>query len=317
MKNLPCLLLIAIIISGCKKNQDPPPPPDYGSVQIKMHYSGANSGKSRHKTKSDTLYTQFGDYITSLTPSVFRAKFHTIRFLDNYEGINQIELINNNATLMDPTRYADFTNNNTITMNPEFSGDLQCTYDMTSCYFKNTTLLKYFLFRLWYFYQEVQIPAPYAALQTPPGVYQFGGLTNVGDPEAQNYGSLVGNYLTAQSSQFLSLLYPTTPIADVYVFGNTDSTFQYYVAPGDTIPNANNLMGDQNAYVIRSNYYNPFTFTPPAEGETKSYTAIVSFDYSNLIQVYAGLDNIPYTNDDVFVYAPNYWERLSVNVLSE
>ena len=76
-------------------------------------------------------------------------------------------------------------------------------------------------------------------------------------------------------------------------------------------------MGDKHAEVIRSNYYNPFTFTPPAEGETKSYTAIVSFDYSNLIQVYAGLDNIPYTNDDVFVYAPNYWERLSVNVLSE
>ena len=282
-----------------------------------MHYSGANGGKNHYKAKSDTLYTQFGDYITSLTPAVFKAKFHTIRFVNEYNGVNQIELINNNAGLTDPTRYADFTNNSTITMNPVFTGDLTCTSDMSSCYFSSTTLLKYFYFRLAFFYQEVMIPTEYGSLQTPPGVYQFGGLSMEGDVEAQNHGSLVNNYLSAQSSLFLGSLYPSTPIADVYVFGNTDSTFQYYVAPGDTIPNANNLMGDQNTYVIRSNHYDALTFVPPAEGEVKTYTAFVSFNYNNLIQVYAGLDNVPYTNDDVFVYAPNYWERLSVTVVME
>jgi hypothetical protein len=38
------------------------------------------------------------------------------------------------------------------------------------------------------------------------------------------------------------------------------------------------------------------------------------FDTHNLIQIYAGEDNIPYTSDDVFIYAPNFWERIQVSV---
>jgi len=40
----------------------------------------------------------------------------------------------------------------------------------------------------------------------------------------------------------------------------------------------------------------------------------MTFDINNLIQIYAGADNIPYTSDDIFVYAPRFWERLSVNL---
>jgi hypothetical protein len=42
--------------------------------------------------------------------------------------------------------------------------------------------------------------------------------------------------------------------------------------------------------------------------------SIISFDTENLIHVYAGMDNKPYTTDDIFVYAPNYWERLHVKL---
>ena len=34
----------------------------------------------------------------------------------------------------------------------------------------------------------------------------------------------------------------------------------------------------------------------------------------NLIQVYAGRDNIPYTFDDVFLYRPQFYDRFEVKV---
>jgi hypothetical protein len=42
---------------------------------------------------------------------------------------------------------------------------------------------------------------------------------------------------------------------------------------------------------------------------------VVSFDFADLIHIYAGRDNKPYTYDDVFVYAPRFWERLKVRVV--
>ncbi len=43
----------------------------------------------------------------------------------------------------------------------------------------------------------------------------------------------------------------------------------------------------------------------------------MSFNYNNIIQIYAGQDNLPYTKDDVFLYRPDFWERLSVQVSVE
>jgi len=34
----------------------------------------------------------------------------------------------------------------------------------------------------------------------------------------------------------------------------------------------------------------------------------------NIIHVYAGADNIPYTSDDVIVFEPKFWERIYVDV---
>lgn len=46
----------------------------------------------------------------------------------------------------------------------------------------------------------------------------------------------------------------------------------------------------------------------------KGMFSTISFDTQNLIQIYAGIDNIPYSSDDIFVYAPNYWERVIVKL---
>ncbi len=309
MKKAIYLLVFGMVIISCTDHEDSVPP-NFGKVNTVFEYTSV--GQKEKPVKSDTYYTQFGEYITSITPVIFKAKFQTIRFTEDYHELNSIEVINNNLPQFDPKRYADFTNNNTVTMNPEFWGDLQCAYNGDSCYFKNPITLNYFYFRLWYFYQEVQLPQQYADLEGPM-IYQF--MFSPEDSTEETFNALlVDNYLKARSRCLMEMLYTTTPIPDVFVFGNTDSTFQYYVSETDTIPNEHNLMGDKNTYNIRSHKYVPFTFIPPAKGETKTFTTTMSFDYRNLIQIYAGPDNIPYNQDDVFIYAPNYWERLSVTV---
>lgn len=296
---------------ACTKRKDPTPG-NFGKVNSKIQYSSVAHNKNSVKKNSDTIYTQFGDYITSITPSVFRAKFHTIRYQDNYSGQSSIELIVNELPANDPLRYANFSDNSSVTMVPTFWGDLRCSDDNSSCYFANATQLLYFYFRLQYFIQEVELPQQYASL---PFLYQFSFSDSV-DENQGNWGSLTNNILKTKSSNFLYKLYTDAPIPDLYVFGNTDSTFQYLVdVPGQTIDNP---MGGSGVgyYIIRSNKFSTFSFIPPSATETKTYTTTMSFDYNNLIQIYAGEDNIPYSQDDIFVYAPNYWERLSITVVA-
>jgi hypothetical protein len=70
--------------------------------------------------------------------------------------------------------------------------------------------------------------------------------------------------------------------------------------------------------IVRSQSYNPVTFIPSDKSnKTTLINATLSFDYSNLIQVYAGNDNIPFTKDDMFLYAPNFFNRFTVNMTIE
>jgi hypothetical protein len=62
---------------------------------------------------------------------------------------------------------------------------------------------------------------------------------------------------------------------------------------------------------IRSHKYVNMIFNQPAEGETALMNGILSINTQDLIQVYAGVDNVPFTRDDIFVYAPKFWERIS------
>ncbi|MFN7302291.1 MAG: hypothetical protein ACK5U7_12530, partial [Bacteroidota bacterium] len=52
----------------------------------------------------------------------------------------------------------------------------------------------------------------------------------------------------------------------------------------------------------------------PDAGETATLFSTMVFDTENLIQLYAGADNTPYTADDIMVYAPNFWERIKVKL---
>ena len=97
-----------------------------------------------------------------------------------------------------------------------------------------------------------------------------------------------------------------------YFFGNSDST---YLVNQEQI---NHPISEEfpfgEKFFIRSNAFQPVTVKMPNSGQTIEMYSTIGFDSENLIQVYAGKDNVPYTQDDVFVYAPKYWERLYVNL---
>jgi hypothetical protein len=70
-------------------------------------------------------------------------------------------------------------------------------------------------------------------------------------------------------------------------------------------------------YQIKSSKFNEWTLTPPLPEQTKTIVSTLGFNNDNIIHVYAGADNIPYTSDDVIVLEPKYWERIysSVNII--
>ncbi len=98
-----------------------------------------------------------------------------------------------------------------------------------------------------------------------------------------------------------------------YFFGNTESTYVFNRECAELPASEDSPNGGRNC-MIRSHQFTPLAVTMPEEDETIVMYSTVSFNTDNLIQVYAGMDNTPYTQDDVFTYAPNYWERLKVRL---
>lgn len=314
MKQVVWIIVCTLLLSACKNQEENNYIP--GKIVTQVNYKGANTKSalkhiSLKATNADRYYTGFGDYITSLTPSVFKAKFHCIRYVDELNAFNQIELLNNNLPGTDPLRYADFTNNSSVTMQPSLGGDL----GNNGASFTNRVHFKYFYFRIQFFYQEVQLPQQYSGIRT---LNQFSAADSANENENnQVFSSLSKNILKARYRMFLFPLYEYIQrLPDAFVFGGTDSSYvlNLFTHPHDF---PNNLPYDGD-YIVRSKNYNPITYIPSEiSGKTTLINATLTFDYNHLIQIYAGADNIPYTKDDVFLYAPSFWDRLLVNVIIE
>lgn len=219
-----------------------------------------------------------------------------------------IGLIGGDWPIDDPKRYADFSNNSVVKLKGSYGGHvIDGRYSVDEIY------LKYFFFNLIYFYQEVGLPEQYAAVT----INQF---NNPFGYEAANYDSIiVNNILKVRHGPLINLIFGSEAckIPTFFVFGNTDSTYIYYREENEP-PSVHNPTGDMGITpVVRSHKYNAFTIYTP-EPEDTVYTDIaISFSCTDLIQIYAGSDNIPYTGDDIFVYAPNFWERIMATVESK
>lgn len=304
MKRTFYFLLAASLLLGCSKDRNS------GNIRHIVQYTTAKAGL---KTVNDVAggYTQFGDYITSVTPFKFTSKINIMCYQDNWDikgsSTHMISYVDghDNDPRYEIATYADFSNNQEVEITP-----ILYSTDMRDGTFEQKEVtFNYFNFCPYYLYQEVEIPIQYKDIT----INQFNEMYN----EPYRCDSVkFGNILKIKHIPFITRLFQYgNGYPWAYVFGNTDSTY-IFNKEGKTIPPSQNwpFGGSTINPVIRSNKYVAKTVAMPVNGETIEMASTISFDTQNLIQIYAGKDNIPYTSDDIFLYAPNYWERINVKL---
>jgi hypothetical protein len=311
-------LLIIIFLAGCSKKEG-------GKLVCNMTYNLSNEKKASLQAKAYSTserYTQFGDYITSVTPHKFLIKFLHLRLCDTWENQNNhLDIIDNNKLDWTSTdRIADFSENSTVNIN--IDGNIANNVEMI-----------YLVSIPMFYYQEFGLPEQYSGFtinMAGPnnlGCLSFGGSSNIDYPAANDGigGIKEGCIVKGGNNPLMAPIFDETWIDKIIqvfpgnfpewprttVFGNTNSTF-IYPSTGTSKDDPMGNGGD----IIRSNKFNSITLRAIPEGETRTITGIMTFNTTDLIQIYAGKDNIPYTYDDVFVYAPKFWERISVSLNS-
>jgi len=298
MKNGALILILAISITACDKA---------GEITHKVKFTTESSDLKKSASKGSDTYSGLGNYLTSITPSYFSSKLNILMYLDDWNWNQQ----NGNTHMISYIDGHDNDPNADISLTVDFSGNqeveiapiLYGTDIMDGIFMQQEIIFKYLYLCTYHITQEFEVPEGYGALNIigQNGTYRT-------DPSTGK------RLLKINHQPFLEPIFGSPnrhPFG--YFFGNTDSTFVFnkecsYVSPSENHPNGG------SSPMIRSNKITPFSLIRPEPGESIEMYSTISFDTENLIQVYAGADNVPYTQDDVFVYAPNYWERLNVKI---
>jgi len=300
---------------ACKKNR-------YGSLQHKILYS-TNKNIFRTLGTSDSMHNQLGDYITSITPSKFTAKLNMMHYTDGwnweeptFHGVGYITPKDNGEVSM----YADFSGNRETTLEATLGGrDLIESDGSSAAIFRQKEVkLIYFNLNIFYFYQEIELPVQYKDINLNQFNqyydefirWGYGGSHYICD--TMKFGTLLRSRNAPFTNRLFDDHYLTT-----FVFGNTDSSFIYnrrreVIQPSENFPYP--ASASDRSMVVRSHKFTPVTLIMPGPGENRTLYSTMVFDTENLIQIYAGSDNIPYTDDDILVYAPNFWERMKVRL---
>lgn len=296
MKYIAISLLFLIGFSSCKKS---------GIIQHRLRFTNEAIEHGAGKTTADSVYNQFGPLVTTLTPYKFTSKLNILAYQDDLEpagsGANTHMISYIDGHDNDPTYQifldVDFSNNQEVTAEPILYG----TDIRDGIYEQKEVPMNYFLFVPYYYYLEVELPIQYkdTFLVNLPG----DGVT---------YDALTGKLLLKCNEQrMFNMVYPDNHLKPSgIVFGGTDSTYIHNPLGLPDVPGCPFGGSICNVPFIRSHRYTPFTVTMPDGGETIEMFSTISFITDDLIQIYAGNDGVAYTHDDVFVYAPNYWERV-------
>ena len=298
MKKLIFILTTILLFNSCNEDMNES---ESGKVIYKINFTTEEISLGKVNDVNDILYSQFGDYVTSLTPYKFTAHIWTVGYIDKV-----LEFSNNNANMLqyieqngeklsrdDPSRFIDFSNNNVVTFNPVVYGRVN-----NDRIFEDPQInFIYFYFIPFNLYQEVQLPEQYQNVQ----LNMFPLFENT------------DNILKVNYFEMMNKIFPNGNVnTNIYfIFGNTDSTFVVN-SNGENVELSEDcpIADPGQSLVIRSDQYSNMIFNSPLNGGTVVMNGVLSFNTENLIQVYAGTDNIPYTGDDVFVYAPKFWERV-------
>lgn len=289
MKKVLILCLIPFFFAACKKEK-------YGNTRQKIR---ATTDEYKVKVlspqkKSGLRYTQFGDFITSITPISFKGDLTAVRFHDDtlYGDLGGSFMTIAGLSVGNIT--ADFTNNATISVVPVINGDLIENPDGQGASFKNPVTFR-FLWVSMGLNQTIELPPQY----TNVNLKQF----------YPSFSTKNGNILTTQLRPLFEPVEELQVLSNdlLVYFGLTDSTF---ITEGTILGNA------QRVY-IRSSQFQEWTMTPPLADQTKTYISTIGFPNQDIIHIYAGADNIPYNADDIIVMEPKFWERLYVDVTLE
>lgn len=292
-----------IWLGSCKKGNN-------GMVRAQINYTGQDTIPGPPGLLDTTRHTQFGDFVASITPDSFSGKFRNIRFQDEWDNNARpfiMELIDNNADLNDPQRYADFSSGSQVELFPRIFWANPSNKAVDGKTFR----LTYFYWNIHWFHQVFSLPSAYDGVP----LMQFGREFNY----TSEQGGWARRGLRIRSDHYplMDPMFGNPPgeLPQLFVFGNTDSSFVFnmeYLPAGNSKDNPEG--GTSNQPIIRSHQYQPLDFNY-SEIRDLNVRAVVSFDFADLIHIYAGRDNKPYTYDDVFVYAPRFWERLKVRVV--
>ncbi len=296
MKNLLPLLALTVLASSCE---------DTGKINHRLRFTNEVIPLTG-KTSDDSLHTQFGPLITTITPFSFKAKMNILAYQDDLEpagsgaDTRMISYIDGHDN--DPNYQifldVDFSNNQEFMAEPVLHGT-----DIRDGIFEQSEVtMSYFLFVPYHITQSFVLPLEYKDVQ-----FEWQDM-NTG----LAYDPLLNRVTFTCTDRLLTLpLYGQNSLIPAgYVFGGTDST---YIHNPEALPGvAGCPFGGPlcNNPFIRSSYYTPVMVTMPEDGETIEMYSTISYLSDNLIHIYAGNDGIAYTDDDVFVYAPKYWERV-------
>jgi hypothetical protein len=277
-----------------------------------------SSGINIKSTKSslDQIHTGFGDYITSITPKHFSAKLLMMYYMDNWDwngNIHVVSYIDELKREAGQEQFIDFSNNQEVVLTPELGST-----DMINNVFRQKEVtFTYFVFVPWYIYQEIDLPIEYEKVRLTQFDEFYREWIASGYAGSQyNCDTMKsGTLLKSRHAPFSSRLFDGEVI-NFFVFGNTDSTFIFNSERNPMDPSKDWPFGGSGnrSIVIRSNKFTPAKVLMPDAEQTVTMSSTVFFDTKNLIQAYAGKDNLPYTSDDILIYTPKFWERMNVKL---
>lgn len=291
------MFLIVLLIVSCKK--------DIGTMIYKGKFTADKMIVKQ--TNSDTLYSIFGDYITSITPYHLSGFVSMFMFQDIY---TQTDPSSHMIAYVENTNIeVDFSGNDEV----EFIPTLHSTDIMNGLFEQKETDFRFISFCSNAYKHGFEIPIQYLDLIQNSSIDFLQG-------SQFDYTSSPGKIKVLSTNVMLSYMAMhgndnSKPYGFNVIFGNTDSSY-LYIYNGVNLPESERFpFWDQSNIVnIRSSQYNTQKVIMPGDGETFTMYATLAFDTENLIQVYAGNDNLPYTKDDVFVYAPKFWDRIKIKL---
>lgn len=300
MKTILGITILLLISFSCKKEP--------GKLRYKALFNTDFNGQK--DGEGDTLFTIYGDYIGSITPKHFSCKMSMLMFQDHLgDDAHMVSFVDghDNDPNYEIASYADFSGNKEVEFDPIlYSKDM-----MDGLFEQKEVNFRFLTFGPIYFKHEFELPIEYLNLINNPNFslkdseFQYDTLSNtirVKNQKDFSYGAIHGNK-------------NAMPTGFMLVLGNTDSSYIYnyegiQLTETQQFPFWNHPWGN----IIRSHKYDNVTIVMPDKGESRTMYSTISFYNQNLIQIYAGNDNIPYTEDDVFMYAPRFWDRIHVKL---